>query len=57
VCTAECLGICSDVRGELCLDADDCGAGEECGHDRCYNDCEPGTVCPAVCYGMCRPAD
>ena len=48
------------VRGAPCASTSSCDKGEVCTtEDGVCNPapgCGPGKVCPAVCYGTCRPA-
>lgn len=49
----------SAVVGAPCMSTAQCGAGEVCTtEDGVCNPppgCTPGMICPAVCYGTCRP--
>jgi len=39
----------------LCLSDDGCDAGMECDHTECLSNCPAGMICPAVCWGECKP--
>lgn len=39
----------------LCMNDDACGAGQACDTTACHSNCPPGAICPAVCWGVCRP--
>lgn len=41
----------------LCLGSDECGEGAYCDMTECLSGCAPGMVCPAVCYGACKPGE
>jgi len=40
---------------QLCLSQDACGPDAHCDMSECLSGCAPGMVCPAVCYGACKP--
>lgn len=40
---------------KLCLSDDACGEDAHCDTTECLSSCQPGMVCPAVCYGQCLP--
>jgi hypothetical protein len=61
-CDSSCWGICQKQPlppPDRCTSTSSCPSGTRCSTER--GDCQgcggaPGTVCPAICFGVCEPA-
>jgi hypothetical protein len=56
-CCGDKTSVCDGEPDVLCMSDDQCGADQVCDHTECLSNCQPGQICPAVCWGQCADVE